>query len=165
MDDQVDSIADSITIVVPGKPVPKGRPRFNMKTGRTYTPSATVNYERLVGLLANQAMAGKPVLSGPLHMELRAHFEIPRSWSKSKKDKALLGELSPSRMDIDNIIKAVADAMNAIVYRDDSQIVSLNARMVYANQAFVVATVKPVSTAYESTRNTESADVGSEHRP
>ena len=37
-----------VKIVIPGKPTPKGRPRFSRKTGRTYTPSDTGRYEKLV---------------------------------------------------------------------------------------------------------------------
>ena len=45
---------------------------------------------------------------------------------KKKKADALAGKLLPiSRPDIDNYIKAVLDAANEIVVRDDSQVVAL----------------------------------------
>ena len=37
-----------VKITIPGKPTPKGRPRFSRKTGRTYTPAVTGSYEKLV---------------------------------------------------------------------------------------------------------------------
>jgi len=36
-----------ITFAIPGKPVPKGRPRVT-RSGRVYTPKATRDYESLV---------------------------------------------------------------------------------------------------------------------
>jgi Holliday junction resolvase RusA-like endonuclease len=136
---------EPITVIIPGKPTPKGRPRFNSKTGGIYTPKKTQHYERTVGLLANNAMRGKEVFQGPVHLELRAHFQIPKSWPEELKVKALLGEISPRGADTDNIVKAVSDGLNKIVYRDDTQIVSIRATKVYAHQPFVVVTVSEVS--------------------
>lgn len=138
-------MTEPITIIIPGKPVPKARPRFTWNGKRVYTPVKTVLYERLVGLKANQAMAGKSKMSGPLHMDLRAHFEIPKSWTQEQRRKALLGEIVPGRIDVDNVVKSIADGCNKIVYEDDCQIVSISASKRYSHKAFVVATIKPVS--------------------
>jgi Holliday junction resolvase RusA-like endonuclease len=45
----------------------------------------------------------------------------PTSWSKKKRE-SMTGEGMTSRPDIDNLYKSVTDAMNGIVYCDDSQI-------------------------------------------
>lgn len=47
--------------VVPGKPQGKGRPRFT-RSGHTYTPDSTAEYEERVKLAYRQAGGGK--LSG-----------------------------------------------------------------------------------------------------
>ena len=39
--------------------------------------------------------------------------------------------------DIDNIIKAVLDALNGIAYKDDTQVVQVMAQKKYADKAFV----------------------------
>lgn len=142
---------EPVTIVVPGKPVPKGRPRLGK--GRVYTPVKTVMYQRLVGLKANQAMAGKKLFDGPVVLDLRAQFEIPKSWPADRKTKALLGELVPGRVDTDNIVKSVTDALNKIVYLDDSQIVQINAKRVYGHSAHVVATIRPAEQGWHSELN------------
>lgn len=148
---------EPVTIVVPGRPQGKERPRFNRATGVAYTPKGTRAYERLVGFLANRAMAGRPPMNDPLQIEVRAHFAMPKSWTQQRKTQALLGDFSPPRVDTDNIVKLVQDALNKIVYRDDKQIVKVRASKVWAHSAFVVATVQPVSVnrVPEHTENVE----------
>lgn len=135
---------EPITVIIPGDPHGKGRPRFR-RNGGTYTPSATVAYEAAVGTLATREMRGREPLTIPVHVELRAHFPIPKSWPEAKRMDALLGRLRPTGgFDIDNICKAVLDGMNKIAYRDDSLVVSITASKVYAQSPFVVATVKAI---------------------
>lgn len=47
----------------------------------------------------------------------------------------LNGELMPAKKpDIDNIAKAVLDALNSVAYRDDTQIVELQIRKQYSEK-------------------------------
>lgn len=47
----------------------------------------------------------------------------------------LNGELLPAKKpDIDNIAKAVLDALNSVAYRDDTQIVELQIRKQYSEK-------------------------------
>lgn len=132
---------EPITIVVPGKPHGKGRPRFSGT--HAYTPVETRNYEQTVGLLARSEMRGKPMMEGPVHLDLRAVFPMPKRWSPAMRSKAITGEVRPlGKPDTDNLIKALADGMNGIVYRDDAQIVSVTATKVYGSEPLVVATIK-----------------------
>jgi Holliday junction resolvase RusA-like endonuclease len=118
---------------IPGPPVGKGRPRATRANGFVsfYTPAKTRNYEKAV------AMAGKMFcrqpLSGPLRMSLFVRMAVPASWSKRKREDALSGCLRPvSKPDLSNVLKAIEDGLNGICYRDDAQIVSLQAEMWYA---------------------------------
>jgi len=96
-----------IRFIVPGNPVPKGRPRTVKRRGRsvTFTPRRTAEYAEAVALMARQAMAGLPPLEGPLSVRVRFY----------RRDRR--------RADGDNMTKNVLDAMNGIVYLDDSQVV------------------------------------------
>ena len=47
-----------IGFTIEGAPVPKGRPRFT-RTGHTFTPAKTRQYEALVTARAREAMIGK----------------------------------------------------------------------------------------------------------
>lgn len=136
---------EPITVIIPGDPHGKGRPRFR-RNGSTYTPSHTRNYETAVGMITTREMAGREPITLPVHVELRAHFPIPKSWSRTKQMDALVGRIRPTGgFDIDNICKAVLDGMNKIAYRDDSLVVSIHASKVYGPKPFVVATIKPIT--------------------
>ena len=111
-----------IAFTVPGNPIAKGRPRFVRATGRTFTPQKTMTYEGIVASKAAEVMNGREPFDGPLRVTVRATFAIPASWSNKKRAAAVW---KATRPDIDNICKACTDGMNAIVYRDDGQIVEL----------------------------------------
>ncbi len=121
---------DAVTFFVPGEPVAKGRARAT-KTGRMYTPQKTVHYESTVALFASQAMAArKELLAGPLCLEIVATFAWPLSWSAKKRERV---RYKASKPDLDNLTKAVADAMNGVVYVDDAAVVRLAVTKVYGD--------------------------------
>lgn len=110
-----------LRIKVPGQPQGKGRARFG--NGRTYTPAKTVAYEGLIALAGQQAMEDRPLVEEPVYLMVTAFFPIPKSWNKAKRAKAQSGlSWHTSKPDGDNILKAVGDGLNGIVWKDDSQI-------------------------------------------
>ena len=116
----------NVAFVVFGVPVGKGRPRMSRQGGfsRLYTPEKTTSYESQVAHAASQAMAGHGLLEGACMVELDITMPVPASWSKKKTAAALAGAVYPTvKPDKDNIIKAVYDAMNGVVWRDDVQAV------------------------------------------
>jgi len=93
-----------------------------MAAGRMYTPAKTASYESLVAYAAAVAMAGRPLLEGACSCSLDIVLPIPASWSRKKQAAALAGTVYPTtKPDADNVIKAVYDAMNGVVWRDDVQ--------------------------------------------
>ena len=116
----------NVAFVVPGVPVGKGRPRMSRQGGfaRLYTPEKTASYEGLVAHAAAQAMAGHALLEGACMVELHIIVPVPASWSKKKTAAALAGQVYPTtKPDKDNVIKAIYDGMNGVVWRDDVQAV------------------------------------------
>jgi Holliday junction resolvase RusA-like endonuclease len=107
--------------VIDGAPVGKGRPRFVRQSGQVYTPPRTANYEAVLQWAAQLAMAGRAPLTGPLAAILTAYMPTAPSWSKKKLAAALAGEIRPRLPDWDNLAKAT-DALNGVVWRDDSQV-------------------------------------------
>ena len=122
-----------VTFSVDGDPVPKGRPRFARRGTfvQTYTDAKTIDYETQVAMKARQAIGASEPLKGALTVFLYLRFAVPPSYSKKRKE-ACLNELEfPKRVDIDNCYKSITDAMNGIVYIDDSQIVEAHIIKVY----------------------------------
>lgn len=121
-----------IKLIIPGEPVAKGRPRVT-KHGFTYTPKKTENYENLVKLCYMQQNQGDK-LEGQLKANIKAFFQIPKSVSKKKYIAMEKGKIRPSKKpDVDNIIKSVLDSLNGLAYRDDSQVVCINAEKFYSD--------------------------------
>lgn len=112
-----------IEICVLGKPVAKGRPRFNRETGRAYTPAKTASFEAQLKYAALQVMGDRPPLDGPLVLEMDVVVPIAQSWPKKRQDAARTGAEMPTRKpDFDNYQKVV-DGLNLVVWLDDGQIV------------------------------------------
>ena len=132
-----------IFFVVPGEPVPKARPRFTMQGGkaRTYTPTSSAAYETTVGLLAHAAMRAQGIsepMKGALHVQVQAFFPVPHSWSKKRKAAA---SWHASRPDLDNVVKAVLDALNGVAYKDDARVVGLHSLKVYSDNPGVLVEI------------------------
>lgn len=124
----------SLTFHVDINPVPKGRPRFSKVGGfmRSYTPKKTSDYETEVRTQAQAVMTREP-LETPLAVYLYFRLPIPRSHSKKRQEACLTGSERPiKKPDIDNLAKSVLDGLNGVIWRDDSQIVSLHLTKVYA---------------------------------
>ena len=136
-----------IRFSVPGEPQGKGRARVGSVNGRArmFTPQKTVAYEGLVAMAAQKAMDGGPLLLGPCSIEVSCLFSIPRGWSKKKAAQALSGAIHPTKKpDADNVLKAVCDALNGVVWKDDTQAVEVRVRKLYAPLPCVTVTVGEV---------------------
>jgi Holliday junction resolvase RusA-like endonuclease len=118
----------AIRFVVPGEPVAweragvrVARTRHGQHFAQHYTPVQTRRYERSVGFEAKLAMAGRAPFGGAVVLLVHAYFGIPPSWPQWQQREARVGLLVPTgRPDWDNVGKICSDAMNGIVYRDDS---------------------------------------------
>lgn len=133
-----------IVIELAGVPQGKGRPRFVRSTGHAYTPAKTRHYESDLRLAAQEAMAGRPPLDGPCKVTIEALLGVPASWSGSKQRAALGGLIAcTTRPDIDNYLKAALDALIAIVFRDDNQVVEAVIRKLFDERPRLTITVEP----------------------
>jgi len=126
---------------VEGDPVGKQRPRFT-KTGRTYTPKKTTEYELAIKEKALSAMGSSCLLETPVAVYIYANYKVPASYSKQRRSDCLAGIERPKVNDIDNVCKSVLDAMNGIVFVDDKQVVSLHATKRFDTIASVHVLVK-----------------------
>ena len=88
---------------VPGKPVPKGRPRMTRR-GRVFTPATTVEYEMLIAEYA--ARNKMPTLEGPIEIAMDLHPDglLVQAWEVECASSGLRG-------DVDNYVKIVMDGL------------------------------------------------------
>jgi Holliday junction resolvase RusA-like endonuclease len=120
----------------------KGRPRFDRRTGRAYTPTQTRVAEADLAYGLRQSWHGPP-LEGAVVVTAVISVAMPASWS-AKRKAAALGEPAVCKPDIDNVIKLIADAGNGLVWADDKQIVTLSVHRSYADAPGLLLTVAPV---------------------
>lgn len=139
----------SVRFTVPGQPKGKARARTVRRGGGksfSYTPEGTVLYENLIKTCYLQD-AGHVLFNDgqPLAVSITAFYEVPKSYSKKKKQEMLDGQLYPTKKpDIDNIAKCVLDALNKLAYRDDTQVVRLHMEKHYAEIPRVEVEIREV---------------------
>lgn len=73
-------------------------------------------------------------LDGPLALLMVMFLPIPKNTSKKVRELMIKGEIFPEkRPDVDNLAYIVKNAMNTLIYRDDSQIISENNIKLYGD--------------------------------
>ncbi|MEC4168362.1 RusA family crossover junction endodeoxyribonuclease [Pseudomonas sp. MS-1(2024)] len=136
-----------VSFVVPGEAVGKGRPRVSTIGGhaRMFTPPKTANYETLIAMAAQQAMAGRELIGGPVLVEMKIMVSVAASWSKKKTAEALAGDVMPTKKpDADNVLKAICDGINGIVFKDDVQVVNVSLSKRFSETPGVSVRVVPL---------------------
>lgn len=121
-----------ITFKIQGNPVaqPRVKAAKRGKSIQVYTPEKKIKpYKDAIKLIASQAMAGKPPIEGPIEVCIHFYFDRPKSHTKKQREFALHAQ----KPDIDNLTKAVFDALNEICFQDDSQICQLRVRKEWAH--------------------------------
>lgn len=93
-------------VTIPGNPIPKGRPR--VANGVARTPLRTVEAESRVGWLVKAALVGHGGPDDALYAVEARFFENRQTaqWA-----------------DADNCQKLIGDALNGIIWDDDSQVI------------------------------------------
>ena len=132
---------------VPGEPKGKARARtfYNPRMGRmqSVTPESTMVYENLIRTCYRQAYDGRIADGIPVVVEITAFFDVPKSASKKRKAGMIGGEIMPTKKpDIDNIAKVILDAMNGLVYHDDTQVIGLTVNKLYGEEPGVMVCVR-----------------------
>ena len=94
-------------IIIPINAVAQERPRF--KNGRCYDPPRSREFKREVGYLVKDAWKDTPMIEGTARLDVTFYRRT-------------------LNCDVDNLVKALMDALQGICYKNDSQIWELNAK-------------------------------------
>ena len=124
----------SVSFSLSGQPVGKARARFT-RQGRAYTPAKTAEYEKRIksAAWASMLQQGLKPTDRRVSVSVTAYMEIPQSYSARKTIQCQLGIIIPPRPDVDNIIKAVLDGANKVIYLDDKQVWRVVGQKQYAD--------------------------------
>ena len=136
-----------LNFVVEGIPVAKARARVVMrgKYPGAYTPKASKDYETLFAIAAKSAMNKEnlKIIETPCDLFVRFYLPIPVSTSKKKTELMRTGEIRHAKKpDLDNLLKQICDAMNGIVWKDDSQVVRIVASKHYGEPCVYVTVIQ-----------------------
>jgi Holliday junction resolvase RusA-like endonuclease len=125
-----------IRFTVPSVPVAQPRPRAGILRGhaRIYKDNThpVHAFKACVQMAAREVYQDAP-LDGPLG--LRAAFVMPRPQRLTKKRGPNDRCWCPTRPDLDNLEKALKDALTGILWRDDAQVADVSKWKVYSSAA------------------------------
>lgn len=133
-------------ITVYGKPQGKGRPRYTTRAGHAvaYTPASTKAYEAKIRQ-AWQEQDGRDFGPAALALVLTAYYPVPSKARKAEREAMLAGQVPVrDKPDLDNVVKAVMDALNSTAYEDDKQITHINAARTYSKLPRIEVDLIPI---------------------
>lgn len=138
-----------IKFYVAGKPEPAGSKRGFVVNGRAIITDANKNskpWQQQVKFVARDNYKG-PILEGPLVLRIDFYTIRPKAHYRSGKNAHLLRENAPqaptSKPDCTKLTRGVEDALTAILWKDDAQIVSQHIFKSYAESYGAEITVYP----------------------
>ena len=126
---------------IDGKVQAKQRPRFS--NGHTYTPKETVDYEQWVKLCFIQNKGDWECSDNPIKMTCNISTKRPKAHYNSKGEvKPQFKTVLPTKKpDTSNCVKGIEDALNGLVYHDDSQITTAHVTKRYTDTDYVIVTI------------------------
>lgn len=125
---------------IAGTPIPLKRPRFFKN--RCYD-SQKVEKRIFANKLKNIMQEDQPY-SEAIQLTIEYHMPIPESMS-GKRKKELIGTAHFKRPDLSNLIKFTEDALNGVLWEDDSIIGKIIASKFYSKDAKTVFKVDALS--------------------
>lgn len=120
---------------VKGKIKGKDRPRFNRYTGKAYTTKQSRDFENLI---KDSYLSVDGIYFGDdtyLRLEADLYFSIPKSYTKKRRILCMENAERPKKKpDSDNCLKAIADSLNEIAYKDDVQLLETEIKKYYTSE-------------------------------
>ena len=130
----------TLTFIWRGVPRGQERPRFGQQV---YKSAEAKAYESEIAFAYCRA-PGRPKapITEPVGVRIAAGYPIPSSDSASARMRKNTGrELPTKKPDLDNVVKAVLDALNGLAWEDDKQVVCLTAYKVFSETPGLIVTI------------------------
>ena len=121
-------------IVIPGNPIPQ--PRHRISGNRRYIPKKHLihAYKQFIQLQAKKSI--KEPMGSPIILNVTFYIRQPKTCNRT---------YPTVRPDLDNYMKGVMDALNGILYYDDSQIIRIIATKQYSNEPRTVINIHEIT--------------------
>ena len=154
----IETITKHPKLIISGEAVPLARPRVSTRSGRVVVYDTPKNkeykekirfelYKNLPYFAIKRVQEGGVVFSKDALLEIKIteYRKMPKSWNKLKKQVALKVQQYPlTRPDLDNIIKIVLDAFTGYLWKDDSQVVHIEAWKRYSDDPRLEIEINPL---------------------
>ncbi|OPY83169.1 MAG: Endodeoxyribonuclease RusA [Smithella sp. PtaU1.Bin162] len=128
---------NKISLIIPGSPIAKKRPRFFRRGNFTgaYNPQETEEGRFMWEVKSRLPEDFKIIPQGtPLFLQCIFCFPIPKSASKKQQELMKINSLKHTKKpDTDNCLKFVKDCLNSLVWHDDSQVYKVEAWKEYTD--------------------------------
>lgn len=133
-----------------GDPIPQKRPKFFRRGTHVGCYDDQLKLKQGFQWQMKSLYRGEP-LEAPLCLSVTFFMPIPQSASKIKKTQMKNGVIAHTkRPDLDNLQKFLLDCMNGLIFKDDSQIVEIRARKIYADNPGTFVRIFPLADTNES---------------
>lgn len=120
-----------LSFTVHGTPAPAGSKSVS-RAGRVFDNSRKSRpWKTQVAQAAGDAMAGRPLLQGPLQLHATFYRKRPQGHTGARGLKPGAPAYPTSAPDTTKLLRAIEDAMEGVVYTNDAQIVDQNVRKRY----------------------------------
>lgn len=121
-----------VSLTVQGRPQPQGSAKAFIPKGWNRAVVTTDNkklkpWRQDVASQAMLAMEGRPVIETAVSVECRFFFLRPKSVKKSVIDKT-------TKPDLDKLVRGIFDGLTGICFRDDAQVVCVDAVKTFTEQ-------------------------------
>ena len=135
---EVDGEAEvNFSCFVRGTPAPQGSKKAFVVKGRAIVtdanPKTLKDWRSAVNLTLQDRWEGPPI-EGPVNVVLNFYLLKPKSVPKKRTRPHV-------RPDLDKLVRAVLDALTGICFKDDAQVVSMQAEKHYKSEQGVWLTV------------------------
>lgn len=128
-----------------GDPTPQKRARHSRINGRirTFNPQKSER-EQIQWQIKSQFKEDPFTI--PLALDMIFLMPIPESSSGIKKKQMANGLIAHTKKpDLDNLAKFILDAMNNLVFKDDSQVIEIRMKKIYSSKPGTVVRIIPMA--------------------
>ena len=108
------------------------------RTGNKYLDPSVIKYRKTIRNMAIAQMRNQKAerIEGAVNMNIIYAFRRPKSLSKKERSEIDGGKTVPktTKPDIDNLTKAILDALNGIAWKDDAQVAQINIQKIWSTK-------------------------------